>query len=372
MRILIYSPPNARAVDQQSVMEMLRSKGHEVFLLTHMPHGDLHKNVAQYGVHSNSVGFPSNGIKGYYRHILFFYRFIKHHKIEVVFAHLQSAGLIAGLTRKLLPFKLFYVRHNTDEHILQGSRNAVVLNRLTNKVVSTIIAISNKVSRYLLEEEKINASRVIRINLGYNFESYIKTDKKGIAADIRKEYKAKLLLLSAARLLPVKRQILGFEVVKRMVHERNMDVKLLCLSEGPYKPVLEAYIKDNNLSEHIFMLGAKTNIIDYMEASDLFLHLSESEASNNAVKEMGYCHKSAIVCHDVGDFDDYIVSGVNGYLVDKAKPVDESFEILCKLYDNPDQLKMLGDNLYTTIIKEFSIDNVAPLYDVLLKGADSN
>jgi glycosyltransferase involved in cell wall biosynthesis len=365
MRILIYSPPNARAVDQQSVMEMLTGKGYEVYLLTHMPEGDLHKNVKQYGVKTFSVGFGSHGVSGYYKQVRFLIRFIKEHKIDIVFAHLQSTGLIAGIARRFVPFRLFYVRHNTDEHKLEGSRNAVVINWLANKVVSTIIAISNKVSRYLVQEEKINPSRVVRINLGYNFESYIRTDKMGIAQQIREEYPCKLLLLSAARLIPVKRQMLAFETVKKMVAEK-MDVKLLCLSDGPYRPTLEAYVKENNLENHIFLLGAKKNIIDYMEAADLFLHLSESEASNNAVKEMGYCRKTAIVCNDVGDFDDYIVTGVNGYLVDKSAPVEPSFQILKEIYADPCKLKGLGDNLYTTVIKEFSIENVAPLYDRLL------
>jgi glycosyltransferase involved in cell wall biosynthesis len=174
-----------------------------------------------------------------------------------------------------------------------------------------------------------------------------------------------MLLLSAARLIPVKRQLEAFQVVKMMVAE-DMDVKLICLSDGPYKSVLEKYIADNNLGANIFMLGAKRNIIDYMEASDLFLHLSESEASNNAVKEMGYCRKTAIVCNDVGDFDDYIENGVNGYIVDKANPIEPAFKILKELYGDQAKLSALGNNLYSTIIREFSIDNVAPLYDKLL------
>ncbi|HEY6504866.1 MAG TPA: glycosyltransferase family 4 protein [Chitinophagaceae bacterium] len=364
-RILIYLPPNARAVDQQSVMELFDQRGYEVYLLSHLAKGDLHKNVEQYHVNTNGIGSIAHGVEGYWRHVRYLVRFIKQHKIDVVFAHLQSAGLIAGIARRFTPFTLFYIRHNTDEHKLEGSRNAVIVNWLTNKVVSTIIAISNKVSRYLIQTEKVDPSRIVRINLGYNFATYIHTDRKGVAGDIRREYPCKLLLLSVARLIPVKRQMLAFETVKKLV-EAGLDVKLLCLSEGPYRPVLEAYIKDNDLQNHIYMIGAKTNVIDYMEATDLFLHLSESEASSNAVKETGYCRKTAIVCTDVGDFDDYIVNDKNGFLVDKTDPVPAAVEILKDLYANPYKLKTLGDNLYTTIMREFSIENVAPLYDKLL------
>ncbi|MBC7947575.1 MAG: glycosyltransferase family 4 protein [Chitinophagaceae bacterium] len=365
MRILIYSPPNARAVDLQSVMEIFVKKGYEVYLLTHMAKGDLHQNVEKYGVKTFGAGFNANGASAYLQHVKYLVKFVREHKIDVIFAHLQSTGLISGIARKLTPFKLFYIRHNTDEHKLEGSRNAIVINWLANKAVSKIIAISNKVSRYLIDVEKIDPSRVVRINLGYNFESYIHTDRKGVAADIRREFPAKMLLLSAARLIPVKRQMLVFETVKKMVEEK-MDVKLLCLSDGPYRPTLEAYVRDNGLQDNIFLLGSKKNIIDYMEATDLFVHLSESEASNNAVKEMGYCRKTAIVCNDVGDFDDYIVNGVNGYIVDKTNPVEPAFRILKDLYHAPEKLKPIGDKLYETVVREFSIENVAPLYDKLL------
>lgn len=365
MRILIYSPPNSRAVDQQSVMELFTNEGHEVFLLTHLPKGDLHANVEQYGVKTFSCGFGTHGVMSYYKHVKFLMKFIRQHKIDVVFAHLQSAGLVSGIASRFRRFRLFYIRHNTDEHILSKNKNAIIVNWLTNKIVYKIIAISNRVSRYLQGPDHVKAERVVRINLGYNFESYLKTDKLGTASQIRQEYPAKLLLLSAARLIPVKRQMEAFQVVKRLVSE-GMDVKLLCLSDGPYRPVLEQYIIDNNLQANIFMMGARKNIIDYMEACDLFLHLSESEASNNAVKEMGYCRKTAIVCKDVGDFDDYIRNGVNGYTVDKDNPVEPSYNILKELYGDDAKLAELGNNLHSTIIREFSIENVAPLYDKLL------
>lgn len=365
MRILIYSPPNSRAVDQQSVMELFTREGHEVFLLTHMPEGDLHANVKQYGVNVFSCGFGTHGVMSYIKHVRFLMGFVKRHRIEVVFAHLQSAGLVAGIASRFSRFKLFYIRHNTDEHILSRNKNAIMVNWLTNKVVSKIIAISNRVARYLQGPDHVRKDRIIRINLGYNFESYLKTDKQGIAAEIRREYSCRLLLLSAARLIPVKRQMEAFQVVRQLVSE-GLDVKLLCLSDGPYRETLEKYITDNKLQANIFMLGARRNIIDYMEASDLFLHLSASEASNNAVKEMGYCRKTAIVCNDVGDFDDYIVNGVNGYIVDKENPVEPSIEILRQLYGNDGKLAELGNNLFSTVIREFSIENVAPLYDKLL------
>ena len=366
-RILIYAPPNARAVDQQSVMEMLMNMGHDVYLLTHAYEGDLHKNVQRFGVKTFSCQVTGNGYYAYYKQIRFLSKFIRKHKIEIVFAHLQAAGLMACISRLFTGVRLFYVRHNTDEHKLEKNKNAAIVNWLSVKLAPTIIAPSQKVYKYITEVEKIKPSHIVRINYGYNFDQYLQTDRAGKAGEIRDQYSCRLLVVSVARLIPVKRHLLMFEVIKRML-KSGMDIKFVCLGEGPNRPALEQYIKENELGQKIFLLGNQRNVFDYLEAGDIFFHLSETEASNSALKEAGYCKRPAIACKDVGDFDDYIINEENGFLVDRANPVEPSIQILKELYNNPARLKTLGENLYSTIIKEFAIENVIPLYKELLNS----
>lgn len=365
MRILVYTPTNARAVDLQSVMELFSGMGHEVHLLSQLPEGPLHKNVKQYGVQTHSCIIKHTGIFFYYKHAKFLARFIRMHKIDMVFAHLQGAGLAAGIARRLTRFAFFYVRHNTDEHILQHSKNAAFINSLTNKLAKKIIAPSEKVYRYLIINEKISPSKILRINYGYNFSQYLQTDKTGIAIDIRRQFECKMLVASVARLIPVKRHLLMFEIIKRL-RDKNFDIKMICLSDGPFRRALQDYIDENGLQDNIFLLGSKNNVFDYLEASDIFLHLSATEASNSAVKEAGYCKKLAVVCKNVGDFDDYIVDDVNGYILNKENPVPEGEKVLTDLYSNPDKIKQLGDAMQKKILTEFDIQRVKDKYAELL------
>ncbi len=368
MRILIYTPTNSRAVDLQSVMELFVELGHEVYFLSLLEEGDLHRNVKKYRVKTFSANNKEvRGMRLYFSQVKFLAGFIRNNKIEVVFAHLQGAGLIAGLARWFVKFRLFYIRHNTDEHILQKSRKSSFLNSLTNRVAPVIIAPSAKVYNYLAQVEKISPARIVRINYGYNFEQYLQTDKTGNANEIRAKYSCKMLLASVARLIPVKRHLLMFAVVKQLVQE-GMDVKLICLSGGPCMEQLGKYIADNGLENNVFLLGAQKNVFDYLEAADIFFHLSETEASNSAVKEAGFCKRTAIVCNEVGDFDDYIQNDINGYTVDKSDPVPASLSILRSLYTDPRKVKALGENLYQTIIAEFDISKVKPEYIKLLSG----
>jgi glycosyltransferase involved in cell wall biosynthesis len=283
----------------------------------------------------------------------------------VVFAHLQSAGVIAGVARKLTSFRFFYVRHNTDEHRLQNNKKGIVLNWLANKLSARIIAPSEKVYRYIIEEEKVERSKVVRINYGYDFLQYLETDRSGIAESIRKQFPCRLLVISVARFLPVKRHLLMFEVIRRLV-KKKMDIKMICLGDGPNADEMKEFVHTSNMDESIFLLGSKKNVFDYLEAADVFFHLSLSEASNSAVKEAGYCKKPAIVCTNVGDFDDYIKNGINGFIVEKENPVDAAEGILAQLYSDPERLRLLGQNIYQTIVEEFDIRNVKSKYEQIL------
>ncbi|MET0636011.1 MAG: glycosyltransferase family 4 protein [Chitinophagaceae bacterium] len=368
MKILVYTPTNARAVDLQSVIEYFAGRGHETFLLSQLRRGALHANVEKYNVQAfGTDSDKGDGLKFYIISMVRLFSFVRKHRIEVVFAHLQGAGALAGLVSWLLPFKLYYIRHNTDEHILSGNRNATIMNRITNKVVGTIIAPSEKVFRYITGVEKIDPSRIIRINYGYNFKQYLETDRTGNSCELRSQYNCQMLIVSVARMIPVKRHYLMFTAVRALI-DKGYDIKFVCLGDGPLRSSLESYIAENDLGHHIFLTGAKSNVFDYLEAADVFLHLSATEASNSSVKEAAYCCKPAIVCHDVGDFDDYLESGINGYLVDKDDPVPAATAALAELYSDLGKARRLGYELKKKVLSEFDINNVSPAYDSLLQA----
>jgi hypothetical protein len=145
-RILIYSPTNLRAVDQQSQAELLIRNGYEVYLLTWAPPGPLHENFQQLGARI----FSADKVKG--RHLFFFMnqarflkKFCKENKIDFIFSHLQSNAVVSGLAHYFMRSKVFYFRHNSDYVTLMPSRKNKLLNRLANRLSPNIVAISGKV-----------------------------------------------------------------------------------------------------------------------------------------------------------------------------------------------------------------------------------
>ncbi len=363
-RILIYSPSNFRAVDQQSQAELLIRNGHELYILTWAPPGPLHENFMQLGAKT----FSSEKVKG---HGFFFFvnqarflkKFCKDNKIDIVFSHLQSNAVVSGLAHYFMRSKVYYFRHNSDYTELMPSRKHKLLNKLANRLSPAIVAISGKVKEQLIKEG-VPEKKIYRINYCYNFSQYRKNSLNA-SAELKEKYKCSLLLLSVARLDPLKRHQMAFETVKKLV-ENGVDCKLVSIGEGPLRAELEKWVADNKMKDRIFLEPFAPNTIDYFEACDMLIHLSYSEASSHVVKEAAMCKKTVIVCKGVGDFEDYLQHGVNAFFVDKEYPVNEAVNLLAADYRDKILLESMGEKLHDMVINKFSMDAVVKDYEQIL------
>ena len=366
MKVLIYFPTNARAIDQLSVMEMLVKMGHQVSLLTFAEKGDLHLLAEKLGVKTftNPVE-KKNPLTFYARHAAFLVKFCREHQIDVIFSHLQDTALACVLAKPFLKAQIYYVRHNTDEGAIISPKKSAIINWATTKFLPKIISPSETVFNYLTRIENVPVSKILSINYGYNFGMYA-IDKTGAASEIRKKYECRFLIVSVCRVTGVKRHELMLEAVADLL-DRNFDVQWLCIGKGDLLEKYRNEIETKNLAGKIHFLGFQKNVADYLEAADVFLHLSETEASNSAVKEAGLQKLPVIVCDQVGDFGDYVVNGENSFLLDKENPVPQAIKYLEDLYADADKKTRLGENLYKTVTEQFGIENVRPQYEELLK-----
>ena len=301
-------------------MEMLVKQGHKVVLLTTTNRGPLHEIVEQFGVTALDTDVNENAGKIKYITKNFFRlrSVVKKYDIEAVIAHQQIPALIAGVLKKIRPFKLIYVRHNSDVDYLINYTKAKRFNKLVNGVTPIKVAPSSAVKHTWTSIEKKSQEEIHRINYGYNFQQY-ESPVPEIVEEIKTKFPGTLRILTMGRLVPGKCYPKMFSVISKLVND-GINCKFLCLGDGYLKNELNDLIKQMSLQDHVFLLGVKNNIFDYIQASDVFLLLSESEASNSAVKEAALLRKPAIVCKGVGDFEDYIQNGRNSFLVDKHFP----------------------------------------------------
>ena len=73
-----------------------------------------------------------------------------------------------------------------------------------------------------------------------------------------------------------------------------------------------------------------------------------------------------MACKNTGVFEKFIYHKINGYLINKNDPLDESFKLLSNI-DNED-LKNMGKKLNITVLKNFNVKNVINKYFDLIES----
>ena len=367
MNILFYYPDRERAVSLSSLMIAFKLQGHKVFLLTHAESGALHEDVIPYGIETFSNTLNKNNSWTFYlRHLIYLVSFTKRHKIDLVYSHIQKANFISAVARYFSPSRFILCRHHSDCAFVDNNFNEKMLDKIINRLGKEFIVPSQKVYDQMTIKENVRNKKIYLIRYAYNFDAYSVPDVAKVA-EIRKTYQASLLLVKVARLISEKRHLLLLRVVLKLINE-GMDIKLVLLSEGPEQNNIIKYISENNLQERVFLTGYKNDVMNYLAAADLIVHVSESEASSNLAKEVGLLKKPLLVCHDVGDFDEYLIHTINSLLINKENAEAELEVLLRAIYKKELTIGQLGKNLYKVIFERFSIVNLLPEYTAFHTG----
>lgn len=362
--ILFYAPFNQRSRDTESLMIAFHLQGHKVICLSQQEGYLINDFLNANGVIAISYVLPGerSGWWYYLRHLIYFIRFCGRHRIDIVYSHLEPANFVASVGQYFVKAKTYLCRHHIDEGLLYRFDKDLYY-RITYRLARKIIVVSNHAKKYMVEEENIPERKIRHINLAYDFKLYDTPDELKTAA-IRNQFKAEILLVAACRLTAFKRPDLIIETVKKL-DDSGLDVKLILLGTGEMHNQLRALIEKLGLEQKIFMPGYVSNVLEFMMAADFFLHPSLLDSSCVAIKEAGLVKRPVIVCNGVGDFDDYLVHGQNGFSINPEKYVEESVAVIMEHYQNKDLLKKIGENLRMSVLELFSIEHVVHQYDSL-------
>ena len=147
-----------------------------------------------------------------------------------------------------------------------------MLKRLNN--YDYIIAICKEMERELKDNFKEISSKIKMI---YNFIDENKIEKKlNEDKKLQEELSEERYCVSVGRLAEPKdyeTTIKAFRILK----EKGIKEKLFIIGDGYLKEKLNDLIKEMNLENQIFLLGAKSNPYIYMKYANLLIHSSKKE-----------------------------------------------------------------------------------------------
>jgi len=361
--ILFYSPFNQRSRDTESLMIAFRKQGHRVISLSQQGGHEIHDFLRTQGIETYSfMPAATHAWVRHIRHLRFLIRFCRKNGVDVVYSHLEPANFIASIAQFFIRARVYLCRHHADQYRLLG-RDGDWSYKITYSLARRIIAFSEASRSYMIQHEGVAASKIRKINLAYDFSLYPEPDQDHIR-NIKSKASVDILLITVGSFVPLKRPDLSLQVLRALV-DQGYNAGLILLGKGELETGLRMLTRQLGLEGRVFFPGYVHNVLDYITASTFLLHPSASESSCVAVKEAGLVARPAIVCRGVGDFDDYIVDGMNGFSVSLDKFVQEAVRIIKTHAQDEKYILQLGENLKKSILDLFSVDNVLRQYDLL-------
>lgn len=358
-RVLIYYPPNSRSVAIETIAFGLKQAGCDVIALTTSERGAFHTALERRGIPSYTKTFKNSFSPLYYlRHFFFLVSFCRKHKVDALWSHLQTCNIVAVFAQFFIRARVVIFRHHFHAVIKERGMKAVngnerlfekIICRLAKEIVVPSLEVYNGMIRY----EEVPAGKIFVIPYVYDFSEYPLPDPS-VVASIKEQHRAKLLVIVASRMIAMKRHMMVLPVFAALIR-KGLDIKVMLMDEGPEKQALQEYVSGQGLNDRIFFPGYKTNIIDYLSAADLLVHPSATEASSSLVKEVALQEKAVIVCSGVGDFDQYIEHGKNGFLVNPGNEDKQFTDYISYIYDHPEEAAAMGKALHRQVMSMFTL-----------------
>ena len=199
--------------------------------------------------------------------------------------------------------KIREVLSNADHVITVSQKNKDYIDKI--KVNSQVSVIPNGFRKELFHPKDIYESR-IKLNLP--------VDKK--------------IILTVGSLDEIKGHKYLIDSMKEIVNFRK-DVICIIIGEGEIRRKLERRIRQNELNEHVILMGLKPHeeIVDWINSCDIFVLPSLSEGNPTVMFETFACGKP-FVGTAVGGVPEYTTSDDYGILVEPKNSKSLAIEIL--------------------------------------------
>ncbi len=227
------------------------------------------------------------------------------------------------------------------------------------KNIDAFIAISEEIKEGLIKDG-FPEDRIVRIS---NFIDTGKFDK--LSSEERMYKKAKLLsedkicILFSGRFIKRKGVEYLLEAWKA-VSGKFGNARLYLLGNGPLFEDMKGLANMLSISDKVVFKGHINNVVDYLNASDIFVLPSLQEGMPNALLEAMACGLPPVATR-IGGVEDIIQDEYNGILV-KPEDAYDLAEGIIRLIEDEELRKRISENAYRTIKKNYSLESVVPKY----------
>lgn len=237
---------------------------------------------------------------------LFF--FCKKNKIDIIHSHGRGAGIYSRALGAL-GFKIIHTFHGVHAPKNIKERIIILVERLLYFFTNKFISVSGSEKNNAINLKLANPKDIIVIPNGIDLSLY-----EGIGSPSEGN-----ILGTLSRLDPHKN---NKEIISFMKMVGNY--KLLIAGDGEQKEELEVYIKENQLTEKVMLLGEIQNIEDFLNSINIYVSSSKGEGLPYSILE-ALAAKKKIIASNVSGHKD-LLSSKSLYNLGSIKEFKERLE----------------------------------------------
>ncbi|TCK68826.1 colanic acid/amylovoran biosynthesis glycosyltransferase [Winogradskyella wandonensis] len=249
--------------------------------------------------------------------------------------------------------KIIVTFHGYDAHFLPKGQELKHLIQKYKKFVDEITVNSDYLKNKLVQKG-FSESHITIVPIGID-SSFFKREQS-ISMIKSKPFK----LITVGRLLPLKGQYLGIQVVK-ILKDKGYDIQYTLVGDGDELEKLQKIVDQLNLHESVTFVGVKNQaeVKLMLEASDVFLMTSTNDKYDRA-EAFGIVSLEAqamglpVIGFNSGGFPDTLIDGITGFLVEDKNINAMSSEVE-KLINNPNLLSSISENAIKHVRENFDL-----------------
>jgi glycosyltransferase involved in cell wall biosynthesis len=270
------------------------------------------------------------------------------HAHNLYFQLTMIAPFIRGLehvplvTTLHLP-KMTYNRILLDS-LIRGYEDSV--GDLIVKSSDRLIAVSQSVMKYAIEDLNVPPSKITFIPNGVAIDNCLLNDQKPSNPIVT--YIGRLIENKGPQYLVEA----GLEILSN-----HPDADNYIIGDGPLRKRLVQQVASLKLEDRIHILGSVPDVLPILQKTSVFVRPSLTEGMSLAILEAMTCGLP-VVASNIGGNTEVVKNGVNGYLVPPAD-AKALAEVVGSLLDNRDLARAMGENARKTVQKLHNWERIA-------------
>lgn len=153
----------------------------------------------------------------------------------------------------------------------------------------------------------------------------------------------------------------------RPEYKNTFDVRIEGV--GPLYNDLSDYIKMNNLSDHVSLLGKSSDIGKIYNECDVFVLPSTAQEDLPNVISEAMLFSKPVIASRIAGIPQQVIDGLNGYLVDPSS-VNQLVDALISCLEDREQLPYMGKQGHKRFNEHFSVYSALTKYNKLFVQGD--